>query len=242
MSCEVLFFGGKIEHQPYHDLESLFYVFIWICMTYEGPQKPKSTRMFTDPGSPLYQWISGDSFMSTSETKRGQMIPSMWETGNSRLLHEFSDYFSDLKQCAISLNKAFFGNDEPRVTHQQVVSIFQTALDNLPANSVLEEFRQFSRKLRTERREDQQPSLLGAVGSKRRMDSDLAYAAVTQTMPSLAFHLGSTQTSGTDFTLSSMTGGSSSTEGLDVVTSPVPRPRTSSFGSYKRKYFADGSL
>lgn len=233
MAYEILYFGGNIEHQPHHDLESLFYVFIWICITYEGPkQKHRKIRDFTDECSPLYQWFSGKSFMTTAETKKGQMDPIMWKTGKARLLQEFTAYFEDFKTCAIELNHAFFGQEEHRVTHEELITIFQSALDRTSARHKQNEFREFSAKFQVGRAV-QTPSPLVPTSSKRRMESDLTYSAVTQTMPSMAFHSGDSESSGTDNTVPSILGGSSSMAGLYVVTSPGPR--LSDVGSFKKR-------
>jgi len=100
MSIEVL--QGK-GHTFRHDLESLFYVFIWMCIRYgheevadvEGTGPIKTSR--------LRGWYTG-TYAEIANTKRGHMDKNGFED----IITEFAPKFEELKQLARELRSVLF--------------------------------------------------------------------------------------------------------------------------------------
>ena len=55
MAIEILLGGEMVHHCITHDLESLFYMLIWICMMYEGPGNQERTWTLKEE-QPLSDW------------------------------------------------------------------------------------------------------------------------------------------------------------------------------------------
>ncbi|KAG9242164.1 hypothetical protein BJ878DRAFT_536067 [Calycina marina] len=101
MAIEVL--EGK-GHTYRHDLESFFYVFIWMCIRYgyEGTsrQKPKVMRPKTNI---LRGWYTG-MYSEIANTKQGHMGKNRFEN----VIAEFAPKFENLKPLARQLRSALF--------------------------------------------------------------------------------------------------------------------------------------
>lgn len=88
-------------HNYYHDLESLFYVLVWTCITQEGPNGV--ARLFSDfdyKGSPVDVWcniknISEATLQSIARQKRGTM--SSWPAFNKDAFIYMEKYFAPLR-------------------------------------------------------------------------------------------------------------------------------------------------
>ncbi|KAJ7628509.1 hypothetical protein FB45DRAFT_1059256 [Roridomyces roridus] len=60
MAIDVLIHGGKLpKHEPRHDLESMLYVLIWICLHYAGPGDVERHN-FDITNSKIANWVQGD--------------------------------------------------------------------------------------------------------------------------------------------------------------------------------------
>jgi Fungal protein kinase len=92
----------KESHTYRHDLESFFYVFLWICIIYRGPNKERRKIP-----KEIKEWILGD-FKSIAKIKKGQMDAN----GFKDIVKLFSNYFSRhkvLKSVAWKLRDLLFG-------------------------------------------------------------------------------------------------------------------------------------
>jgi hypothetical protein len=133
MAWEILQGGPQIKHQPKHDLESLFYVLIWICVNYTGPHGEK--RVDWDifmKAAPLGRWLDpSKEFEEVATIKLGQF--SHASIFVSQILSLFSEYFKELKPCCLDLRAMFFpGELENRdITHAGFLSILETTLHKL---------------------------------------------------------------------------------------------------------------
>ncbi|KAL5476840.1 hypothetical protein ACEPAI_3026 [Sanghuangporus weigelae] len=105
------------EHKYYFDLESLFYVLVWICLTEDGPRReghiPQSRYDFK--GSVLGQWCGGDSvpnqddnvaFKNIGVNKRGVMGDVM--VFRRDILNHLPKYFEHVKTLLKDLRKVLF--------------------------------------------------------------------------------------------------------------------------------------
>ena len=130
MAIAILRNHTKVVHGPEHDLESLFYIFLWICINYAGPHGEVRKDFPSKQEIPVLKWIDPEkSFRDIAEAKLGQCsYPSVFRTD---ILSFFHGYFEDLKECSKQLRTLFFTDLEKRVTHDEVLAIFQDTLKKL---------------------------------------------------------------------------------------------------------------
>ena len=125
MAREVLRDGSKVENRPTHDLESLFYVFLWICSNYAGP----NNAVREDTGRknmPIMMWVDTVSTLDQiSDTKAGHI--SSDEHFSKRILDHYAPYFEDLKVCSNELRCLFTASDAD-VTHENMLVILRKTL------------------------------------------------------------------------------------------------------------------
>ncbi|TEY37182.1 hypothetical protein BOTCAL_0526g00030 [Botryotinia calthae] len=110
MAIEVL--QGK-GHTYRHDLESFFYVFIWMCIRYgyedieqdSGPIRSpaKKTRTRSISTSRLQKWYTG-TYIEIARTKLGDMDKNGFED----IIAEFAPQFENQKQLARELRSTLF--------------------------------------------------------------------------------------------------------------------------------------
>lgn len=86
-TMEFMAIGVLLGHQHTfrHDLESFLYVFLWICVHYDGP-----TRLSKGPATALLATWSQHEFVFAAVIKEGYMAPA----GYQRLLDGFAEYFA----------------------------------------------------------------------------------------------------------------------------------------------------
>jgi hypothetical protein len=132
MSVELLTKQEKIRHDCYHNLESLFFVLIYLCTNLSGPgtiRTREELEVFTS--IPLSSWFK------TSSSRRQIGINKAGALCNFRtnILNFFAPYFEDLKPCAIKLFKAMYhkkpGNPA-HISHDTMIGIFTRTLESLP--------------------------------------------------------------------------------------------------------------
>ena len=115
------------EHSTIHDLESFYYVLLYICIMYAGPDhKPK-------PGNPpsfMHDFIYSNSATVVGMVKFG-MLHQTNEGFRLMVLDNFPPYFDDLKECinelrlllAPKVTKGAEDSGKYKVTHQQMIDI-----------------------------------------------------------------------------------------------------------------------
>jgi hypothetical protein len=125
MAREILRDGPKADNRPTHDLESLFYVLLWICSNYSGPnnavrEDKKRKNM------PIMMWV--DTVLSLdqiSDTKAGHISSDEYFT--RRILDHYAPYFEDLKACSSEL-RCLFTTSDVDVTHNAMLVILRRTL------------------------------------------------------------------------------------------------------------------
>jgi hypothetical protein len=136
MAVELLLEGEGVMHRPSHDLESLFYVLVFICTNLEGPSTP---RLLDDllgfTSLPLTAWFTaGASLESLGTNKLG-----LAHAFERRVVGRFAPYFTDLKPCVMALFHAMYPNG-PQIksvlTHDGMIKIFTETLEKLPPHDV----------------------------------------------------------------------------------------------------------
>jgi hypothetical protein len=127
MAIQILV-GGKQKlptHEPRHDLESLLYVLIWVCIHYIGP-KDAQRQTFNIHDSPLRHWVNGEDY-STIGRAKGYTVQND-ETWESDVLDTFAPYFAPLKTCASAWRQLFL---EKNLTHDAVLGVLHDTLSSL---------------------------------------------------------------------------------------------------------------
>jgi hypothetical protein len=97
-----LLLGDEAEHEARHDLESIFYVIIWACITLSGPHHQHRNIAIHDTA--LDQWMNGSTDERCGANKCGQIG---LQTTFDRLLQEFHPYFEPLKEMVRRLREDF---------------------------------------------------------------------------------------------------------------------------------------
>ena len=132
MAVELLLKGNKVTHCHSHDLESLFYVLIFICTNLTGPNTPCSLdELLNFLSLPMAAWFIPDtSFNGLATSKLG--IVHAFE---SHVIDHFSPYFTNIRQCVMELFQALYP-DSPQInsalTHDRMIEIFTATLEKLP--------------------------------------------------------------------------------------------------------------
>jgi serine/threonine protein kinase len=93
------------SHTYRHDLESFFYVFLWVCIVYKEPNK-ECEKMPKE----IKYWLEED-FEHMALSKKGQMDAKGFE----RITELFSSYFQKyqvLKEVSWELRELLFGTRE----------------------------------------------------------------------------------------------------------------------------------
>jgi hypothetical protein len=125
--------SSGIQHEPRFDLESLFYVLIYLCINLKGPENQVCTtdNIIEFTSFPVAEWFKADgSFRRLGRAKLSQL-----QTFDVSIEPYISPYFSDLKPCITKFYKALCPNGDSRnspITHNQVIAIFEETLTSLP--------------------------------------------------------------------------------------------------------------
>lgn len=127
MAIDILLRGQRCLHEPKHDLESVFYVLIWLCVLYDGPNGSER-QGFSVYHTELRYWLLGDTTKTIGRHKYSMVVdPRSFE---SNILSLFSPYFEDLKPCVSALRNALLLT--PPITHEIMIDIIKRAYDILP--------------------------------------------------------------------------------------------------------------
>jgi hypothetical protein len=150
MAIEVLNHAGnaQIKQKPTHDLESIFYVLLYICTLYKGPDATKRSLQDLDEMSsvPINGWfVMHKRFRDLADKKKGQL--SQFET---RFLRRFPPYFDDLRTCMSRLWDVLFPSptgeaDDPKRdllscagTHEGMSEVLHAIYNQLPYEDAVE--------------------------------------------------------------------------------------------------------
>jgi hypothetical protein len=130
--------ADEIQHEPRFDLESLFYVLIYLCINLKGPDnRVRPTKDMTEFRSfPVAEWFKSEgSFRRLGRTKLSQL-----QTFDISIVPYISPYFMVLIPCIKDFYKALCPFGDARnspITHHQVINIFEETLTSLPESEVL---------------------------------------------------------------------------------------------------------
>jgi hypothetical protein len=105
MAREILRDGSAASNRPTHNLESLFFVLLWICSNYSGPSNAvRGDEKRKD--IPIMMWADTQSTLEMiGDLKSGHICNE--ENFNKRILDYYAPYFEDLKECSNELRRLF---------------------------------------------------------------------------------------------------------------------------------------
>ena len=130
MAIEILFEGAKVPQCITHDLESLFYVLIWICTMYKEPWNHE--RVFhKEEHLPLFSWYDNTSGRLDINADTKSRHCGTLATFTMRILNHFAPYFDDLKECCLGLWSLFFSEPRVDISHDEMHDIHQKTLNGL---------------------------------------------------------------------------------------------------------------
>jgi hypothetical protein len=118
-----------VEHEARHDLESIFYVIIWTCITLSGPRAQHRDIAIHD--TRLAKWMNGFDDEQCGENKCGQIG---LQTTFDRLLQEFHPYFEPLKDLVRRLRENFLTGLEWKnhASYESFLGTLKETRDRLP--------------------------------------------------------------------------------------------------------------
>ena len=134
MAIELLISPEPIFHKPRHDLESIFFVFIYLCTNLSGPGSTRSLQELRELESlPIAAWFNPAYSLERLGADKISALMLM----SQRILPYFSPYFNDLKNCATKLFHAIFPDTmsllhPPNIRHNDIIQIFDDTLAELP--------------------------------------------------------------------------------------------------------------
>jgi hypothetical protein len=104
MAIHLLENNGAL-HIPLYDLQSFFFVLVWICILYEGPQLPR-----TELPSVLTFWLAPLAMDAIATFKCGQVLTD--GSFKNSLACNFTKHFQDLRDFANEFRKAIIFHAE----------------------------------------------------------------------------------------------------------------------------------
>ena len=127
MALEIMLSNGKkFCHDIRHDLESIFYVLIWVCSHMEGPEIERS-----DPHSlPVREWCT----MNDNLRRLGLIKLSHIADFEDSILKHFTPYWKDFKPYARKLMDAFWPTSFQKpnsMTSKLMLEILEDAIANM---------------------------------------------------------------------------------------------------------------
>ena len=127
MAIEILLEKGRTFHHCLrHDLESLFFVIIWICSHMEGPEVERKDAA----NLVIRKWSNLESSLKDLGHIKLAHIDDMVRT----ILPEITSYWEDFKPFIWELKQAFFpvrSADPNCITPEKMTEILKRALDTV---------------------------------------------------------------------------------------------------------------
>ena len=147
MSINVLL--GTEEHREVDDLESFFYVLLFLCLEYSGPGSPWDWDICK---TELRRWIEGD-FTAIGGAKSSDV--TNWKRFKTIVLDNPPPYFEDLGNCLDELQRYIFHESQLSghpITHKGLICILEARSKEPFDESVEEEATPSSKKPKRLRR------------------------------------------------------------------------------------------
>lgn len=112
-------------HTFAHDLESIVYVLVWVCIIYQGPNEVRTDRSIEDTCIKLWsQAKTPNDILCLCDQKMGQL-------GSRSMFVDFTPYFKPLQPTITRLYKLIIRSREPDdeyvLTHAAVTEVLMDA-------------------------------------------------------------------------------------------------------------------
>ncbi|KAF8958362.1 hypothetical protein BDZ97DRAFT_1842399, partial [Flammula alnicola] len=111
------------EQKPRHDLESFFYMLLWICWHYAGPNNAERQN-FDIMRTDIKTWIAGETFQEVGR-KKSLHVMTYEKIFDDFVLRWFAPYFKDLKPCVKKLRKKLFPEVNTDIEYQDIIDILE---------------------------------------------------------------------------------------------------------------------
>lgn len=127
MALEIMLKDGmSFRHDFRHDLESIFYVLLWVCCHMEGPEVERNNPFVL----PLREWTNNKLKLHDL----GLLKLSHLANFEDSILKHFTPYWDDVKPFMKQLKSAFWPEsfETPnRITAEKMLSILKEAVANV---------------------------------------------------------------------------------------------------------------
>lgn len=133
----------ELRHEIADDLESFFYVFLWFCVSFAGPNKPINISSKGDNRTFFHSWGEGalaPGGLTSAVNAKSTLIHA--PVGNHRIKSQFTPYFSNMTALAERWKDRVQEEDLRRngrarvpttpLTHQTIVALLTEYMVNLP--------------------------------------------------------------------------------------------------------------
>ena len=131
MAIDILF-DPDCEHLTRYDLESFFYVLVFICAVFRrpNPDAPNKSVELDDSKKPQFilEWLYPVSAHNLASVKRGQLNMRIKEWRRV-VSGQFQPYWNPLKNCIWRLKQIVAAEE---ATHEVFIDILRETLDSLP--------------------------------------------------------------------------------------------------------------
>ena len=137
-----------VEHSEKHDLESFFYVLLYICTMCEGPGQPRNDENRDDANHPFGNWIHDVKTWHAIGAYRSAAFSDS-DVMQRKVLTHIHPYFNPLIPMLTNFCDVIFGTyalegesvlirnpQKARGTHEKVLGILKSAFDTLPDEDV----------------------------------------------------------------------------------------------------------
>ncbi|PPQ87328.1 hypothetical protein CVT25_002078 [Psilocybe cyanescens] len=127
------------EHEARHDLESFFYVLLWITLQYAGPDDAERQDLNIEDDEDINPWIEGKTVQRLGRAKF--MAMATQHIFQDVVTSKCTKYFADLVPCLEELREIFFPYFNPKdpkptppPTHRDIIEILRKHMQPLPEN------------------------------------------------------------------------------------------------------------
>jgi hypothetical protein len=127
MAIEILE-GETSGHGSHHDLESMFYVLVWICVFYRGPNNSPRFRPLDEKTA---GWTGISDVTMTLVAMAKTAVFTISNGFDKYIKANAATYFNDLIPCLQELRPIFFDDASP-ATHEQMIEILERHRNKLP--------------------------------------------------------------------------------------------------------------
>jgi hypothetical protein len=137
-----------VHHEIADDLESFFYVFVWFCVSFAGPNEPIEIPSRGDNRSIFYSWGEG-ALAPGGLTDAVNAKSTLIHAPNDKIESQFTPYFSNMTVLAQRWKDLVQEEDLRRsphatkrqrstmpLTHRAIVALLKEYVINLPDSDV----------------------------------------------------------------------------------------------------------